>query len=134
MVSASIQDKPFDADSLSCEEDKSFPFESVPKTQQRTSRSRWQICFINVLLAVLLPVLAYATQLSSHTQYGDPRHRSAYIGNPEDYSANVPFIFDSVHSLLKEWPNTYSSNGHFIMIGSVLLNTLLYHTRPNNEP
>ncbi|KAK4156178.1 hypothetical protein C8A00DRAFT_12870 [Chaetomidium leptoderma] len=44
-----------------------------------------------------------------------------------DFSAVAPFIFDSVHGLLKQWPNSYAPNGHSIVAGTVPANTALYH-------
>lgn len=43
------------------------------------------------------------------------------------YDTVSPFIFDSVHGLLKQWPNTFSPNGHSIVVGTVTPHTLLYH-------
>ncbi len=42
-------------------------------------------------------------------------------------STVAPFIFDSVHGLLGQWPNSYAPNGHSIVAGTVPANTLLYH-------
>jgi hypothetical protein len=47
-----------------------------------------------------------------------------YVGQCE---SKAPFIFDSVFSLLKQWPNSYSPNGHSIVPGYVPISTPLYH-------
>ncbi|KAI0977169.1 hypothetical protein F4678DRAFT_4905 [Xylaria arbuscula] len=41
----------------------------------------------------------------------------------------APFVFDELHSLLKQWPNTYGPNGHAIVVGTVAPFTQLFHGR-----
>ena len=48
---------------------------------------------------------------------------------PEACEESAPFIFDSLFSLLKQWPNTYGSNGHSVIPITLPKNTLLYHAK-----
>lgn len=41
----------------------------------------------------------------------------------EDCETTASFIFDSVHSLLKQWPSTFTPNGHSIVTATIPLNT-----------
>ncbi|KAK5633879.1 hypothetical protein RRF57_009593 [Xylaria bambusicola] len=41
----------------------------------------------------------------------------------------APFVFDELHSLLKQWPNTYAPNGHAIVAGTVAPFTPLFHAK-----
>ena len=41
----------------------------------------------------------------------------------------APYIFDSLYSLLKQWPSTYGSNGHTIIPVTLLPNVPLYHAK-----
>ncbi|KAJ6023702.1 hypothetical protein N7540_004499 [Penicillium herquei] len=56
-------------------------------------------------------------------------HRLACSTYPEDCLKTAPFVFDSVYSLLKQWPNNYAPNGHSVIPATVAPNTLLYHAR-----
>jgi len=47
----------------------------------------------------------------------------------EDCETTILFIFNSVHSLLKQWPSIFVPNGHFIVIMTILLNTQLYYAK-----
>lgn len=60
---------------------------------------------------------------------GEPSHRSACSTYPEDCHKIAPFVFDSVYSLLKQWPSSYAPNGHSVVPGRVPPNTLLYHAK-----
>ncbi|CCM06031.1 uncharacterized protein FIBRA_08276 [Fibroporia radiculosa] len=44
-------------------------------------------------------------------------------------NSTAPFIFNSLSSLLSQWPNTYHGNGHTIIPGVIDPYTLLYHAR-----
>lgn len=61
-------------------------------------------------------------------------HRLACSIHKEDCETTAPFIFDTVYSLLKQWPNTYGPNGHSIVAATIPLNTQLYHARPDGKP
>lgn len=39
----------------------------------------------------------------------------------------APFVFDELHGLLKQWPNSYAPNGHAIVAGTVAPFTQLFH-------
>lgn len=47
----------------------------------------------------------------------------------DNHSTVAPFVFDSLHGLLKQWPNSYAPNGHSIVVGTVVPFTHLYHAR-----
>ncbi|KAG1870645.1 hypothetical protein DFJ58DRAFT_742175 [Suillus subalutaceus] len=51
-------------------------------------------------------------------------------GPPENATGNL--IFDTVHSLLQQWPNTRYRNGHNIVPGVIPTGTLLYHGTDRN--
>lgn len=50
-------------------------------------------------------------------------------GNWADCEATAPFIFDSIHSLTKQWPSTYAPNGHSIVTVVLPKGIPLYHTK-----
>lgn len=60
----------------------------------------------------------------------DLDHRSACSTYPEDCQKTAPFVFDSVYSLLKQWPSSYAPNGHSVVPAKIPPNTLLYHVNP----
>ncbi len=47
----------------------------------------------------------------------------------DDCETAASFIFDSVNSLLKQWPSTFAPNGHSIVTATVPPNTQLYHAK-----
>ncbi|PCH38451.1 hypothetical protein WOLCODRAFT_136288 [Wolfiporia cocos MD-104 SS10] len=55
---------------------------------------------------------------------GPPPHPPEPVDN-----STAPFIFNSLSSLLVQWPNTYHQNGHTIIPGFLEPFTLLYHAR-----
>jgi hypothetical protein len=60
-------------------------------------------------------------------------HRSACSTYPEVCQRTAPFVFDSVYSLLKQWPSNYAPNGHSVVPATVAPNTLLYHAQKTHE-
>ncbi|KAK4194924.1 hypothetical protein QBC40DRAFT_259524 [Triangularia verruculosa] len=46
-----------------------------------------------------------------------------------NYRTIAPFIFDSVQGLLQQWPNSFASNGHSIVAGTIAPVTALYHAK-----
>jgi hypothetical protein len=60
-------------------------------------------------------------------------HRSACSTYPMECQNTAPFVFDSVYSLLKQWPSNYAPNGHSVVPATVSPNTLLYHAKKTNE-
>jgi hypothetical protein len=56
-------------------------------------------------------------------------HRSVCATYPEECQKTAPFVFDSVYSLLKQWPSNYAPNGHSVVPATVAPNTLLYHAQ-----
>ena len=59
----------------------------------------------------------------------DPLHRSYCLDHAEDCDKTAPYIFDSVFSLLKQWPNSYAPNGHSLVAGIIPPNTQLFHAQ-----
>jgi hypothetical protein len=60
-------------------------------------------------------------------------HRSVCSTYPEECQKTAPFVFDSVYSLLKQWPSNYAPNGHSVVPATVAPNTLLYHALKTHE-
>ena len=90
-------------------------------------------CALALTCTALLAALAYFV-LSSGVRSPpekDQSHRSACYAYPEDCQTTAACIFDAVHSLLKQWPNTYANNGHSIVVASLPPHTPLYHARPS---
>lgn len=83
------------------------------------------------LLAGSVTCLAvlYAT-LSAHGGRTDVEgHPSACSQCPQDCELTAPFVFDSMHGLLKQWPNARAQNGHSIVTAHIPPNTPLFHAR-----
>lgn len=75
-----------------------------------------------ILFVLKLAIEASASQASFSTaQLASARTNSD--------NSTAPFIFNTVASLLKQWPNTYHPNGHTIIPGTIAPFTLLYHAR-----
>lgn len=51
---------------------------------------------------------------------------------PSDNSS-APYIFNDLHSLLIQWPNSFHPNGHSIVPGELAPYTLLYHARKDTQ-
>ncbi|KAJ7100638.1 hypothetical protein B0H15DRAFT_943948 [Mycena belliarum] len=51
------------------------------------------------------------------------------LNTPPHISATGHLVFDTVSSLLQQWPNTRYRNGHSLVPGTVPVGTLLYHGR-----
>ncbi|CCM03688.1 uncharacterized protein FIBRA_05832 [Fibroporia radiculosa] len=81
---------------------------------------------------MLLPFqsLFFATCLCFHA-YASQQHLLSQPHRHPDRPDNLtaPFIFNSLASLLIQWPNTYHGNGHTIIPGIIKPYTLLYHAR-----
>lgn len=80
-----------------------------------------------LLLALVLKITVW--QDSGASTGFDQAHRSSCSVYAEDCENNVPFIFDSVFSFLKQWPNNFAPNGHTIVTAKLLPNILLYHAQ-----
>ncbi|OCH84223.1 hypothetical protein OBBRIDRAFT_786425 [Obba rivulosa] len=68
------------------------------------------------LLACSSPVLSLSSQITLS--------KSLDVDN-----TTAPYVFNSLASLLTQWPNTYHPNGHTIIPGVLEPFTLLYHAR-----
>jgi len=98
-----------------------------------TGRSLW---FLTMSCASVLCVVGIALltiwQVKTSSGGGiveDSDHRSTCERHAEDCRSNAPYIFDSTFSLLKQWPNSFSPNGHSLVAGIVPPNTRLYHAQ-----
>ena len=79
-------------------------------------------------------IAIYVVYLRHPVPSSHSRHRTACIDYPEDCRKTAPFLFHSIFSLLKQWPNTYAPNGHSLVLTSIPAHTLLYHARPDEDP
>ncbi|KAF5854068.1 hypothetical protein GGP41_006844 [Bipolaris sorokiniana] len=118
-------------DLLSDEERESFPL--TGRRQARQNGLRYRVA-VMIATASLLLLLTASTLTRTQSPARDVQHRLACSTHKEDCETTAPFIFDTVHSLLKQWPNTYGPNGHSIVAATVPLNTQLYHARPDGKP
>lgn len=118
-----------------------FPTKSQPEgyTNVTNMRPRGDLPYrsqrwITVLLTTTI-LLFMAFTLSAWNSVNKPEplplkkteHRSACSVYSRDCKMVAPFIFDSVYSLLKQWPSNYAPNGHSVVPATVAANTLLYH-------
>lgn len=101
-----------------------------------TLRSRWhfQIMRFAVLFATIFTLLLSA--LFTHSQVSRsllwaftlaPATFTLESNITDAYYIVAPLVFDSLHGLLKQWPNTYAPNGHSIVVGTVVPFTPLYN-------
>ena len=84
------------------------------------------------VVIILILVLYYIYRNASAViALGDSTHahRSGCELYPTDCITTAPFIFHTLHSLLKQWPNTYAGNGHSIVPARISPNTPLYHVK-----
>ncbi|KAJ8125066.1 hypothetical protein O1611_g8575 [Lasiodiplodia mahajangana] len=101
---------------------------SRPLTSPRNERSFYVGRLIQASIALLLIV----TALLWYDTVDAPNLRSS--SNPVDIIPTsvhnvAPFIFDSLHGLLKQWPNSYAPNGHSAVAGTIAPYTQLFHGR-----
>jgi hypothetical protein len=103
-----------------------------------TSKRQWrQCCHHAITVAVtlaLLPVLYIAFGRVLGRAKAIPAPDKSSRGSrcseyPEDCETTASFVFDSVYSLAKQWPNTYAPNGHSIVPVTFPANIPLYHAR-----
>ena len=50
-----------------------------------------------------------------------------------NFSSPAPHLFASTHSLLRQWPSTFSPNGHSIVPCKIRDYTNLYHGRKDED-
>ena len=104
--------------------------------QARFKRQPWQRRIRRVLLGILILALFFygihgfrrldTKEYERKDKWMRPSHCSYFV---EDCETTASFIFDSVYSLLKQWPSTFAPNGHSIVTATVPLNTQLYHAK-----
>lgn len=84
------------------------------------------------IVIILIPVFYFIYRNTSAViaLNGSTRaHPSGCELYPTDCITTAPFIFHTLHSLLKQWPNTYAGNGHSIVPARISPNTPLYHVK-----
>jgi hypothetical protein len=106
------------------------------RNQARFKCQPWRRRIRRVLLGILLLTLFFygicgfrrldTKEYKREDKWMRPSHCSYFV---EDCETTASFIFDSVHSLLKQWPNTFAPNGHSIVTATVPPNTQLYHAK-----
>jgi hypothetical protein len=93
-----------------------------------------------VLLVVFLSIRSAGTQASTSAPISNPAptttvscstgaYSSSCCGETDACGSAAPFIFDSLYSLLKQWPSTYGSNGHSVVPVTLQPNVPLYHAK-----
>ncbi|KAJ3526210.1 hypothetical protein NMY22_g10259 [Coprinellus aureogranulatus] len=84
---------------------------------------------LHALLAAALPIAVYSAQIPFHSdvpeQATGQKQWKFDVGPSPNATEN--YIFESVSSLLQQWPNTRYRNGHTIVPVTIPRNTLLYH-------
>lgn len=118
-------------DRSSDEARENFPLTGRRRVRQNTS---WYRVAVIIAIAFALLLWATSTLTRTHTPARDVQHRLACSTHKDDCETTAPFIFDTVYSLLKQWPNTHGPNGHSIVAATVPFNTQLYHARPDGKP
>ncbi|KAG8213370.1 hypothetical protein J3R82DRAFT_11861 [Butyriboletus roseoflavus] len=94
----------------------------------------------SLVATVLVPTLAVQVPFGSghHAE-----HHQAILGDQDmaewsldklpNHDATDQLVFETVYSLLQQWPNTRMRNGHNIVPGSIPKGTLLYHGTNRKE-
>ncbi|KAJ8071149.1 hypothetical protein OCU04_001489 [Sclerotinia nivalis] len=90
------------------------------------------IAFLGLYLIVLANTRQQAPPLEA---FPDTALRdSRCLDFPADCEETAPFIFNSVYSLAKQWPNTYAPNGHTIVPVTFPRHIPLYHAKQFEGP
>ncbi|THU84205.1 hypothetical protein K435DRAFT_733460 [Dendrothele bispora CBS 962.96] len=95
--------------------------------------------FYGLIFLGVVPVLNTALQvpLSSPFSTNSAPYSAGLEGWDLDIGPNVNatghLVFETVISLLQEWPNTRYRHGHNLIPGTVPPGTLLYHGRSDNK-
>jgi hypothetical protein len=79
---------------------------------------------VTLFCICLVLMLAIAIQHSSYLGLGK---QDAPFDPVQQAEVVAPFIFDSIFSLLKQWPNSYSPNGRTMVPGTIPAYTPLFH-------
>ncbi|KAF8209408.1 hypothetical protein K438DRAFT_230198 [Mycena galopus ATCC 62051] len=87
-----------------------------------------------VVALIVLPLASPPGQIPLHRVSSDSENLTLDwdLATTPDTNWTGHLIFDTVNSLLQQWPNTRYRNGHNIVPGSVPIGTLLYHGRGDN--
>ncbi|KAI0513224.1 hypothetical protein F5B22DRAFT_612738 [Xylaria bambusicola] len=87
----------------------------------------WIALFI-IVIFVVVALIRFDSVLPSFLFAPGPESLSPPTNiTPTSYHDAAPFVFDSLHGLLKQWPNSYAPNGHSIVVGTVPPHTQLFH-------
>lgn len=90
------------------------------------------------IITSLLALAAFLTAIEGWRLFGQSEqkpasdelaHRSMCSTYPGDCEKVAPYVFDSIYSLLKQWPSSFAPNGHSVVPATVGPNTLLYHAK-----
>lgn len=79
------------------------------------------------VIVLIWTIVAFAIFKSDQPKRGNSESPCSHF--PDDCTHTAPFVFDSLYSLLKQWPSTYAPNGHSIAAGVIPAHTALYHAQ-----
>ncbi|RWA05638.1 hypothetical protein EKO27_g9465 [Xylaria grammica] len=103
-----------------------------PLTSTRKQRTSNTNLFLPICIALFIIIVA-ALLRYDFVSPSFPAAFGLHLPSPAVYSTlnshhdTAPLVFDSLHGLLKQWPNSYAPNGHSIVVGTVLPHTQLFH-------
>ncbi|KAF9236705.1 hypothetical protein BU15DRAFT_76665 [Melanogaster broomeanus] len=100
------------------------------------------VCWVAAFLIKHVPVVR-AAQVPLHSSHSssqlasvaddDLRVAGWSLDEPANPNATGHLVFETVNSLVQQWPNTRLRNGHTIVPGTIPEGTLLYHGTDRNE-
>lgn len=100
----------------------------VPQEKKSFKRcccySLFSVVVLDFTLVILFGIKSFSSDPLKQTKAKSPCSQF-----PADCAHTAPFVFDSLYSLLKQWPSTYAPNGHSIAAGVIPADTPLYHAQ-----
>lgn len=81
---------------------------------------------VGICSCILWTIGVFSSQLPFSLE---PNQTAIDVLSSANASESAPFIFNTLSSLLKQWPNTFHPNGHTMIPGTLAPFTLLYHAR-----
>ena len=106
----------------------SFP-KSMPKQQQKSSYGKCMTGSVALFIALLSYLIWKGTRPTPQSRDLNTENNSGCGRFPLDCETTAPFVFDSLYSLLKQWPSSYGANGHSIVPVRLPRGTPLYHAK-----
>ncbi|TDZ40400.1 Uncharacterized protein C8035_v004116 [Colletotrichum spinosum] len=89
----------------------------------------------HVLSAAALALLTLPWLVSAEQQQQQQQHTTSFGPSKSHARENAPFIFNAVHSAMRQWGSSVHHNGLGVMPATVPRGTLLFHgTRANVTP